>query len=105
MRAALFGSSIRTDALIAIGRLGETYPLELAAILDRQPTEVRRAVASLEDAGVVVTRVRGRTRLITLNPRFPAREALYALLLAMSDWPKYRSLWEIRRRPRAIRKT
>jgi len=98
---ALFGSPIRTDTLVAIGRLGESYPLELASVLGLQATEVRRAVASLEDAGVVVTRLRGRTRLTTLNPRFPAKNALYALLLEMSEWPKYKGVWEIRRRPRA----
>ncbi|MGB6987029.1 MAG: helix-turn-helix domain-containing protein [Candidatus Aquilonibacter sp.] len=104
MDGGLFGSSLRTDTLVAIGRLGETYPLELAAILERQPTEVRRAIASLEDAGIVTTRLRGRTRLTTLNPRFPAKDALYTLLLAMSEWPKYRGMWEIRRRPRATGK-
>jgi DNA-binding transcriptional ArsR family regulator len=104
MDSGLFGSQVRTDTLVAIGRLGETYALELATVLKRQPTEVRRAIVSLEDAGVVATRLRGRTRIITLNPRFPAKDELYALLLEMSEWPKYRGLWEIRRRPRATGK-
>jgi DNA-binding transcriptional ArsR family regulator len=104
MDGGLFGSTIRTDTLVAVGRLGETYPLELASVLGRRATEVRRAISSLEDAGVLSTRLRGRTRLITLNPRFPAKDALYALLLEMSEWPKYSGLWEIRRRPRALAK-
>ncbi|HTX55477.1 MAG TPA: hypothetical protein VMD47_00100 [Candidatus Acidoferrales bacterium] len=101
MDSALFGSAIRTDTLVAIGRLGESYPRELGALLGRAPTEIRRVVASLEDAGVIVTRLRGRTRLVTLNPRFPAKDALLHLLLQMSEWPKYERIWKIRRRPRA----
>ncbi len=104
MDSSLFGSPARTDSLVAIGRLGETYPRELALLLGRQVTEVRRAVSSLEEAGVVATRLRGRTRLVVLNPRFPVRDALYALLLEMSEWPKYKRMWEIRRRPRASAK-
>lgn len=101
MESALFGSPARTDSLVAIGRLGESYPRELAALFGRQPTEIRRAIASLEDAGVVVSRLRGRTRLTTLNPRFPAKDALLQLLLQMSEWPKYEPIWKVRRRPHA----
>lgn len=101
MPTALFGTAARTDTLVAIGRLGESYPRELAALLGRQLTEIRRAISSLEEAGVIATRRRGRTQLATLNPRFPAREILYDLLLEMSEWPKYKGIWKIRRRPRA----
>jgi DNA-binding FadR family transcriptional regulator len=101
MESGLFGSVGRTDTLVAVARLGETYPRELAALLGRELTEIRRAIASLEEAGVVATRMRGRTRLAVLNPRFPAKNALYALLLEMSEWPKYKRIWEVRRRPRA----
>lgn len=104
MDSGLFGSPARTDALVAIGRLGESYARELAALFKREPTEIRRALASLEDAGIIVSRLRGRTRLVTLNPRFPAKDALLQLLLQMSEWPKYECLWKIRRRPRAFDK-
>ena len=100
----LFGSQARTDVLVAVARLGESYPSELAALLGRQLTEVRRAIASLEEAGVVVTRTRGRTRLTTLNQRHPQAAPLYALLLDMSATPRYEGRFNVRRRPRATGK-
>jgi DNA-binding transcriptional ArsR family regulator len=101
----LFGSRVRTDALVAIGRLGQTYLSELARVLDRRPTEIIRAVSSLESAGVVATRRMGRTRVVQLEPRFWAAKQLYALLLRLSEMPRYRQRWAaVRGRPRAIGK-
>jgi len=102
---ALFGSELRTDILIAIGRLGNTYISELARLLDRTPTEITRAVSSLESAGIVASRRMGQTRVISLEPRYLASDELYALLLRLSELPKYKGLWsQLRRRPRAIGK-
>jgi DNA-binding transcriptional ArsR family regulator len=102
---ALFGSGLRTEALIAIGRLNRTYPSEIARILGRRLIEVQRAVASLERAGAVVSKRVGGTRIVELNPRFWAREDLYKLLLRMSESPAYEKYWKkLRRRPRGIGK-
>ena len=101
----LFGSSTRSDTLIAIGRLQRTYVSELSQVLERRIIEIQRAVASLERAGVVVSTRIGNTRLVELNPLFPAKSELYALLLRMSEMPMYANRWaKIRRRPRAIGK-
>ena len=102
---ALFGSRLRTDTLVAIGRLDRTYPSQLADMLGRRVNEIQRAVASLERAGVVVTTRIGRTRLVELNPRYWAKTELYALLLRLSELPFYQNRWsKIRSRPRAIGK-
>lgn len=102
---ALFGSGVRTDVLVAVGRLGETYPAQLAQVLGRRPTEVVRALTSLERSGVVATKLIGRTRIVRLEPRYWAREELSALLLRLSELPRYAGLWaKIRGRPRAIGK-
>lgn len=101
----LFGSAVRTDTLVTIGRLSRTYISEIARILDRRPIEIQRAVASLERAGVVVTSRIGNTRLVELNPTLPAKNELYALLLRISEMPIYANRWtKIRRRPRAMGK-
>jgi DNA-binding transcriptional ArsR family regulator len=101
----LFGSRIRTDVLVAVGRLGDTYMSEISRVLGLQPTEVRRAVSSLEQSGAVATRTRGRTRIVQLEPRFWARDELYALLLKLSELPRYRDRWaSVRGRPRGIGK-
>jgi len=102
---ALFGSTLRTETLVAVGRLGRTYPSEVARVLGRRLNEVQRAVASLERAGAVVSKRVGGTRIVELNPRFRAREDLYKLLLRMSESPVYENYWaKLRRRPRAIGK-
>jgi len=105
MKDRLFGSANRTDTLVTIGRLGRTYISEIARVLSRRVIETQRAVASLEQAGVVVTNRMGNTRIVELNPTFPAKNELYALLLRMSEMPIYSDRWsKFRRRPRAMGK-
>jgi hypothetical protein len=101
----IFGSQLRTDTLVAIGRLGTTYVAELARLFKRRPIEIRRAVESLELGGVVQTRRVGTVRLVELNRRLPEYETLADLLLKMSERPLYLRRWKaMRRRPRAIGK-
>lgn len=100
----IFGSKIRTATLLAVGRLERTYAGEIARLLEYRVIEVRRALISLERAGVIVTTLMGTTRIVELSPRFPARDELYALLLRLSELPQYEKRWNVRRRPRAIGK-
>lgn len=104
MENQLFGSELRTDTLVTIGRLQRTYTSEIARIIDRRTNEVQRATASLERANVIVSTKIGTTRIIELNPSYWAREELFALLLRLSELPRYRGCWKIRRRPRATGK-
>ena len=105
MEDKLFGSATRTDTLVAVGRLQRTYVSEISRVLGRRIIEVQRAVASLERAGVVASTRLGNMRLIELNPHFPAKDELYALLLRMSEMAVYADRWaKLRRRPRAIGK-
>jgi DNA-binding transcriptional ArsR family regulator len=101
----LFGSASRTDTLVTIGRLQRTYASEIARVLSRRVIEIQRAVASLEQAGVIVSNRMGNTRIVELNPTLPAKDELYGLLLRMSEMPIYGNRWpKIRRRPRAMGK-
>ena len=88
-----FGSHLRTDTLVAVARLGPTYTAELARLLGRRPNEIQRAVASLEAAGLVVSQLLGRTRIIELNAKYAAAEELAALLLKLSRLPEYDKRW------------
>lgn len=101
----LFGSQLRTDALVAINRLGTTYVSELARILERRPIEVQRALESLEKSGVVQTRRVGTVRIAEMNRQFPEYDELANLLMRISERPLYARRWQnVRRRPRAIGK-
>lgn len=90
----LFGGSLRTDTLVAIARLGETYPAQLAALFDRHHSQVQRTVASLESARVIVSTPLGSVRRLRLNPEFPGFPALQALLLEMALSPRYEGMWQ-----------
>jgi hypothetical protein len=98
----LFGGRNRTQVLIALRLLGETYASELASILDLRVFTVQSILASLEKEAVVVSHMLGRTRRVVLNPRYFASGELAALLwkLGQNDVPLQKSLATRRRRPR-----
>jgi len=98
----LFGGQTRTALLLAVRLLGETYPSELAALLGVRLYTVQRILASLEADAVVVSRQLGRTRRVSLNPRYVAHRELADLLwkLGENDTGLQQALAGKRRRPR-----
>ncbi len=98
-----FGGQARTRVLIGLRLLDESYPRELARVLELTLSGVQMAVRGLERDGLVAGRLAGRTRLIRLNPRYFAREELqrYLLKLAGADANLQNRIAELRRRPRA----
>ena len=98
----LFGNRNRTMVLVALRLLEETYPSELAALLELQLFSVQSILASFERQGLAVSRLAGRTRLVKLNPRYFAAKDLKTLLwtLGKEDVPLQKLLAAKRRRPR-----
>jgi DNA-binding transcriptional ArsR family regulator len=98
----LFGPSTRTAVLVAIRLLEETYPSELAQLLGVRPYTVQSILASLERESIVASRLMGRTRIVSLNPRYFAHAELSALLwkLGQHDLNLQAKLAARRRRPR-----
>ena len=98
----LFGSRTRSALLVAVRLLGESYPSELAALLGVRLFAIQRALRSLEAEAVIVSRLLGRTRRVTLNPRYANYRELSALLwkLGQGDIDLQRMLATRRRRPR-----
>ena len=97
-----FGGQARTRVLLAVRLLEETYPRELARMLDLPVNGVQMAIRSLERDGLVASRRVGRSRLVRLNPRYFARQDLqsYLLTLAGADRALQARVAAIRRRPR-----
>ena len=81
----LFGSERRTEILLLIALLEETYPGELTRLLDAKPAAVLYIVDGLEAEGVVSSRRLGRTRRLALDPRYHAAKELKALLLKQGE--------------------
>ncbi|MBZ4418751.1 hypothetical protein [Myxococcus sp. RHSTA-1-4] len=87
---------------MAIRLLEGTYPSELAALLGVRPYTVQSILASLEREAIIVSRLMGRTRMVSLNPRYFAHAELSALLwkLGEHDMDLQTRLAARRRRPR-----
>ena len=84
-RQGLFGSRRRTEILVTIALLGETYPSELARLLKAPLYSVQNIVAALDLDGVVATRISGGSRRVSLDPRYFAYAELKDLLLKLAD--------------------
>jgi DNA-binding transcriptional ArsR family regulator len=101
-RSSPFGGWTRTRVLLALRLLEESYPRELARILDAPPSGVLKALRSLELDGLVAGRNVGRTRVFRINPRYFAAEDLNRYLWRLSE-PEDElrdRISGIRRRPR-----
>lgn len=98
----LLGSRRRTEVLILIALLEESYPTELARLLGAPLYSVQKVVDALDREGVLATRRIGTERRVTLDPRFFAVSELRALLLRLAQAePELRDIAaKARRRPR-----
>jgi DNA-binding MarR family transcriptional regulator len=102
----VFGSAARSEVLMAIYLLDQTYPRELARLLGKSLTPVQKSIEGLERAGLVATWPDGAARRVTLNPRYVALKELRALLQALTihEVELQDKLAQQRRRPRRIGK-
>lgn len=103
MLEPLFGSAARERVLLCLLTRPESYPREMAATFGYSLGTVQGVLAGLEDGGVVYSRMRGRTRLYSLNPRYPFRKELEKLLWrALEFYPadERERLYTPRLRPR-----
>jgi len=81
----------------------EGYPREIARFYDTDLSPIRKQLDKLENGGILASRVAGRTRIYTFNPRYPFLKELKGLLKkALSFYPPedQEKLLMIRRRPR-----
>ena len=81
----LLGSRRRTEVLILIALLGESYPAELARLLGAPLFSVQKIVDALDREGIVASRISGKTRRVSLDPRYFAQQELEALLLRLAE--------------------
>jgi DNA-binding transcriptional ArsR family regulator len=97
-----FGGRTRTETLIALRLLEESYAREIARLLERPLSGVQKAVKSLESDGLVAGRMQGRTRVLRLSPRYFAYDELRAYIarLAEGEDELRERVGRLRRRPR-----
>lgn len=78
--AGLFGNETAEKVLLFIENYGSGYPRAIASTFQIALTPVQRQLERLEKDGVLVSRMVGRTREYTLNPRYAFKEELSAVL-------------------------
>lgn len=85
IRQNLFGTRRRTEVLVLIALLGETYPTELARLLGAPLYSIQTVVNAFDRDGILATWLVGNTRRVALDPRYFAFKELRQLLLLVAD--------------------
>jgi hypothetical protein len=80
MLKAIFGSERRGKILLFIYTNGESYPTEIARVFGYYLNGVQNQLLNMEKDGLLFSRLRGKVRLFKLNPRYPFKKELEALL-------------------------
>jgi hypothetical protein len=86
MLEALFGNVIVEKILFSLLAYGEGYALGMANNFGVPVNSVQLQLKRLENGGIVVSRLMGRTRIYTFNPRYPFLEELKAFLAKSLDF-------------------
>ncbi len=105
MIESLLGNGTIEKILFTIESYGQAYPTELSKIFNIPVNGIQQQLGRLENGGVVVSLMTGRTRLYKFNPRYPFLKELRALLnKAMEFLPEREIQQYYRRRTRPRRK-
>jgi hypothetical protein len=103
MLEPILGSKSSEKVLIFIEALGEGYAREISRFFEIALDPIQKQLEKLELGGVLVSFVKGRTRIYTFNPRYPFLKELKAMLdKAITFYPEEEQerLLMNRRRPR-----
>lgn len=82
---ALFGGKAAARVLLFIENYGDGYASRIARTFDMPVSEVQKQLKKFEQAGILVSRMLGTSRVYTWNPRDPALDGLRALLRQVLD--------------------
>lgn len=80
MLEPLLESEKKEKILLYLLTRGEAYPREMARAFRFNLNTVQAQLLKLEAGGVVYSRLKGKVRLFGLNPRYPFKKELVALL-------------------------
>jgi predicted ArsR family transcriptional regulator len=102
MLEGLLGNSTVEKTLLFIHAYGQGHAKGVADALGLTLSAVQRQMRRLENGGILVSRLAGKTRLYEINPRWPfGRELAVLLEKALAFLPaEQRGLYEKRTRPR-----
>lgn len=110
MLEKLFGNGVIEKILFFLLTNEKSYGVELARSLDVRLNSIQKALARLEDGGIICAQQQGRTRLYEFNPCYPFKKELVMFLEKAYEFipPQQKDRYyekPIRKRPRARNKT
>lgn len=86
MLEGLFGNPVVEKIFFTISVYNECYALGLAKTFDEPVNKFQQQLKRLEEGGIIVSRLVGRVRIYTFNPRYPFLEELNALISAAYEF-------------------
>jgi DNA-binding transcriptional ArsR family regulator len=78
---AIFAGKAATKVLLFMENYGEGYASQIATNFEIPVSEVSKQLTKFENAGILVSRQVGTSRMYSWNPRDPGLEGLRLLLL------------------------
>ncbi len=89
MLVPLLGSKGSEKVLIFIAARGEGYAREISRFFEMDISTIQNQLDKFELGGILVSHTKGKTRLYTLNPRYPFLKELRQLLdKALTFYPE-----------------
>ena len=93
MLEGIFGNASAEKVLLYLEQYEEGYATAIARAFDGMTQYMaQRQLERFEGAGVLVSSLKGRTRLYRWNPRYPFRQELRALLARASRSAAFREV-------------
>jgi len=80
MLKALFGSEKKGKILLYLYTNREAYPTEIAKAFNFYLNTVQNQMLNMERDGILYSSLKGKVRLFGINPRYPFKKELEALL-------------------------
>ncbi len=103
MLEQLFGNKSAEKVLLFLVHYGEGYARNISETFETSNFAIQKQLLKLEHAGILVSQLKGKTRVFTWNPRYPLLRELQALLKRALDLlpaEEERRYFRQRRRPR-----
>ncbi len=105
MLEGLFGNSVIEKVFFTLFVYGEGYPLGMAKTFDEPVNKFQQQLKRLEESGIIVSRLVGKVRLYTYNPRYPFLNELKSLISRAYEYvPKEEKERYYKKRTRPRRK-
>jgi len=107
MLEPLLESEIKEKILLYLYANSESYPREIAKALQFNINSIQNQMLNLEKGSVLYSKLKGKVRLFGLNPRYPFKKELEALLekvLFFMSENERSKIFAVRLRPRRTNK-